>query len=152
MKCWSAETAWVRLMPAVSLAQISRDPCAAPSPFNRRGSEAPSSARPALPGGGPTSSVDVDRELRRQRVDLLLHRGFRRGVAFLALGGEAIQHLDDHAADLFELRRAEAARGCGGRAETDAGGHEGLFRIEGNAVLVAGDVGAAERGFRRLAG
>ena len=47
---------------------------------------------------------------------------------------------------------AEAARGGGRRAETDARGDEGLLRIEGHAVLVAGDVRAAERGFRGLAG
>ena len=33
-----------------------------------------------------------------------------------------------------------------------ARGDRGLFRIERNAVLVAGDAGALERGFRHLAG
>ena len=38
---------------------------------------------------------------------------------------------------------AEAARGAGRRAEADAGRDEGFFRIVGDGVLVAGDVGAA---------
>ena len=48
------------------------------------------------------------------------------------------------AADLLELVLAEAARGRRRRAKTDAGSDEGLLRIEGDAVLVTGDVRAAD--------
>ena len=48
-------------------------------------------------------------------------------------------------ADLAELGLAEAAGGAGGRAEADARGDGRLLGVEGDAVLVAGDVGAPER-------
>ena len=50
------------------------------------------------------------------------------------------------------LGDAEAAGGAGRRAEPHARGDRGLFRIERDAVLVAGDVGAAERCLRDLPG
>lgn len=59
--------------------------------------------------------------------------------------GEAVDHLDDPAGDLAELGFTEAARGTCGGAETDSAGDRRLFGVEGDAVLVAGDVGAAER-------
>ena len=69
-----------------------------------------------------------------------------------ALGRQRIEHLDDQLADLAELGDAEAARGAGRRAEPDAGRDRRLLRIERDAVLVAGDVGAAERHLGDLAG
>ena len=63
-----------------------------------------------------------------------------------------VEHLDDQLADLPELGDAEAARGRGRRAEADARGDHRLLGIERHAVLVAGDVGAAERRLGGLAG
>src|SRR3546814_7830229 len=60
------------------------------------------------------------------------------------MAGEAAQHAADEGAHLLELGAAEAARGGRRRAEADAGGHRRLLRIEGDAVLVAGDAGAVE--------
>src|SRR3546814_8927987 len=54
------------------------------------------------------------------------------------------QHAADEGAHLLELAAAEAARGRRRRAEADAGSDRRLFRIEGNAVLVAGDARAVE--------
>ena len=64
----------------------------------------------------------------------------------MALSTSAIMH-----ADLLEFGDAEAAGGRRRRAETKARGDERLFRIEGNAVLVAGDGGADQRLFRDVA-
>jgi hypothetical protein len=55
-------------------------------------------------------------------------------------------------ADLAEFGLAETAGGACRRAEADTRGDRRLFRIVGNAILVAGDEGAAKRGFRGLAG
>src|SRR4029079_5223138 len=82
----------------------------------------------------------------------LLHGGFDGAVALVAPGGKSVEHLDDHAADLLELGNAETARGARRRAQTHAGGDRGLLRIEGHAVLVAGDVGAAEGDLGSFAG
>jgi hypothetical protein len=58
---------------------------------------------------------------------------------FLEVARLAEVHFGDQLADLAEFGLAEAARGAGRRAEADARGDEGLFRIERDAVLVAGD-------------
>src|SRR5690606_26486298 len=72
------------------------------------------------------------------------------GVAIFAIGSEAIDDLDDPAGDLAELSLAEATGGAGGCAQTDARGYEGLLRVEGDAVLVAGDMRAAQSGLGGL--
>src|SRR3546814_14312332 len=60
-------------------------------------------------------------------------------AAFRATGLQPIEHIGDQVADLAELRHAEAACGACGRADADAARLGGRQRIEGNAVLVAGD-------------
>ena len=50
-----------------------------------------------------------------------------------------VEHFGDHAADLLEFGDAKAARGRRRRAEAKARGDERRFRIERDAVLVAGD-------------
>ena len=91
---------------------------------------------------------------RSVRVTTLsAHGGFDGRIAFVGIGDlQAVENFDDQVADFLEFRFLEAAGGASGRTETDARGDEGLFRIEGNAVLVAGDVGAAKSGFGALAG
>src|SRR5262245_41032311 len=63
--------------------------------------------------------------------------------AFAVAGGpilsQAVQHLDNHAADVAELGSSESSRRAGRRAEPDAGGHRRLLRIQRYAVLVACD-------------
>ena len=78
--------------------------------------------------------------------------GFDGAVVVLAVLGQAVEHFDDELADQLELGFAEAARGAGRRAEANARGDGGLFGVEGHCVLVAGDMGALERLFGRLAG
>ena len=58
----------------------------------------------------------------------------------MAFSTSAIMH-----ADLLEFGDAKAARGRRRRAQTQTRGDERGFRIEGNAVLVAGDGGADQR-------
>ena len=84
-------------------------------------------------------------------MHLLLDRRLdqRRG-AVLRLR-HRVEHLGDELPDLAELGDAETARRAGRRAEPDAGGHERLFRIERNAVLVAGEPGADQRLLRDVA-
>src|SRR5512142_1710873 len=73
-------------------------------------------------------------------------------IARIAVSGETVQHLDDHAADLLEFGDAEAARGASRRAQANTGSDRRLLGIERHAVLVAGDVGTPERDLRSLAG
>src|SRR3984957_3860593 len=65
---------------------------------------------------------------------------------------QAVQDLHGHSSYVGEFLRAEAARRGGWRSQTNPGCDKGLLRIERNAVLVAGDVGAVERRLGRLAG
>src|SRR5690606_12022029 len=86
----------------------------------------------------------VDREALAQVDGLRLHLLLDGAVSGFTVGGKAFQNFGDHAADLLELRDAEAACGAGGRAEADARGDHRLLRIERNAILVAGDVRALQ--------
>src|SRR5690606_9848602 len=82
--------------------------------------------------------IRIQGEAIGQRQHLLLHRRFDRRVAFVGIGHlQAVQHLRDQLADLAEFGLAEAARRAGRRSQADARGDKRLFRIEGNAVLVA---------------
>ena len=94
----------------------------------------------------------VDREPRDQPLHLLAHRSLDQRILLDLLLRQHVEHLRDQVADLPELGDAEAARGAGRRAEPDARRDRRLLRIERDAVLVAGDVGAAERQLRDLAG
>src|SRR5713226_4312554 len=107
--------------------------------------------RMAVPCCYRTSAL-VDRKPGKEPLHLVPHGGFGEGILLDALLREHVEHLDDQLADLLELGDAEAAGGAGRRSQADAGSHRGLLRIERNAVLVAGDVGAAERQLRDLAG
>src|SRR5436305_8432799 len=84
----------------------------------------------------------VKREPGGQRADLLADRGDRLLVADVG------EHLGNEGADLLHFGLAEAARGHGGRAETDAAGIQGRVRVEGDGVFVDGDARAVERLFR----
>src|SRR5690242_19851862 len=90
-----------------------------------------------LPPRGPLDRGlwRIDREPRTQGRHLAPHRLFHHVVRGSIAGGEAIEHLGDHVADLTELGVTEAARGGGGTAEPDARCHHWLFWIEGNAIL-----------------
>ena len=104
---------------------------------------------PLFEPSSPLSRSGSAGSIRRRRS-----RTFASTAALpdLAVRRQAVERLDDQFADLGELGDAEAARGRGGRAEPDARGHHRLLRVERDAVLVAGDVGAPERGLGRLAG
>src|ERR1700760_1173128 len=94
----------------------------------------------------------VDRETLAERLHLRGHRGLDGGVAVLTvLAGHAVDHFDDQPADFLELCDAKPPGGAGRRAQTDARGHEGLFRIVGDRVLVASDRGAVESLLGQLA-
>src|SRR5436190_3536915 len=103
-------------------------------------------ARPYAP------SALVDRKPPDELLHLLPHRGLDQRVFLDALLRQDIEHLDDQLTHLLKLGDAEPARGAGGRAEPHARGHRRLLRIARDAILVAGDVGAAERQLRHLAG
>src|SRR5258708_1094914 len=79
-------------------------------------------------------------------------RGLGRLSGLPPFGRKRIPDFDGQFADVFELGHAETAAGAGWRAEPDAGRDHRLFRIERNAVLVAGDMRAAERHVGDLAG
>src|SRR5262245_35681957 len=85
-------------------------------------------------------ALTVDREPGDELLHLLAHRGFDQRIFLDALLRQHVEHLDDQLAHLLELGDAEAAGGAGGRAEPHARGDSRLFRVERDAVLVAGDV------------
>src|SRR5512140_131943 len=87
----------------------------------------------------------INRKAVGQRLHLVLDGGLhQRRLAVLRLC-DRIEHLGDHAGDLLEFGDAETARGRRRRAQTKAGGDERLFRVERDAVLVAGDRRAHQR-------
>src|SRR5580692_7981095 len=94
----------------------------------------------------------VNREPADQSLHLLAHARFRQRILVDAVLRQRIKHFGDHVANQPELGNAEATGGAGRGAEPHPRCHGRLFRIERNAVLVAGDVGAAERGFRHFSG
>src|SRR5690606_4463215 len=98
------------------------------------------------------SLLAVDRETIGERLDLGANRSLDGPVILVAIGLEAIEHFDDQLADELEFSFAEATRGARRSAQANARGDGRLFRIERHGILVAGDVGALKRGFRRLAG
>ncbi|ENN85865.1 hypothetical protein RHSP_17832 [Rhizobium freirei PRF 81] len=97
--------------------------------------------------------IAVHREAVGELDHLLAHGSLDGSIAFVGIGDlQAVEHFDDQIADFPEVGFLEAARRAGRRAEADARRDEGLFRVERDAVLVAGDVGTAEGGLRTLAG
>src|SRR5690242_19327611 len=90
----------------------------------------------------PFPSCVIDREPINQPLHLHAHRRLSVGVLLQPLLREGVENVGDQSADLTEFRNPEAACRAGRRAEPDAGGHGRLFRIEWNAVLVAGDARA----------
>src|SRR5690242_336584 len=94
---------------------------------------------------GFAALVVIDGKARREPFHLLANPRFHLRVFLDALLRQRVQHFDEHFADLTELGDAEPAAGPGRRAEPDTRGDGRLLRVERDAVLVAGDVGAAER-------
>src|ERR1700720_3937249 len=90
----------------------------------------------------------VDREPAHQPPDLFPDARLCLRILITAAFRQRVEHFRNHFADLPELGDAEAARGAGRRTEPDTRRDHRLLRIERNAILVAGDVGAAERDFR----
>src|SRR5690606_31221655 len=91
------------------------------------------------------SLITVHRETVGKRDDLFLHGLFDSGIAFVGIGNlQAVENFGDQRTDFLEFSNAETTRRAGRRAKTNAGRDERLFRVERNAVLVAGDVGAAK--------
>jgi hypothetical protein len=89
--------------------------------------------------------LGVDREAGAQGFHFGGHAGFDLRIALGAILAKPSTTCGDPLADLGELGLAKAARGAGGRAQTDAAGQQGLFAVEGDRVLVAGDAGAVQR-------
>src|SRR5690606_4819419 len=87
------------------------------------------------------AQIAVDREAVGQR-DHIFFDGFldTRIVAVRPGLAQAVEHAGYQHPDLAELRLAEAASRPRRRTEADARRDERLLGIEGNAVLVAGDV------------
>src|SRR5262249_5392852 len=97
-----------------------------------------------------TPSPVVDRKAADELLHLLAHHGFDERLLLHAFLRKNVEHLDDQLAHLLELGNAEAAGRARGRAQANARGHCRLLRVERDAVLVAGDMGATERGLRHL--
>src|SRR5262249_32026970 len=102
--------------------------------------------------GSHGTSALIDRKSTDEFPYFLAHRGFGGRILFDALLREDVEHLDDQLAHLLEFGDAEAAAGAGGSAEAYPRRHRRFLRIERDAVLVAGDVRAAEGQLRDLAG
>src|SRR6478672_6116248 len=76
-------------------------------------------------------------ELANAFVHSLLHRA----VVFEAIGPQPIQDVGDHFRNFAKFDHAEAAGGRSRGADTNAAGLDRRQRVEGNAILVAGDPG-----------
>src|SRR3984893_3140228 len=93
-------------------------------------------------------SSSVNRKTCQQALDLVAHRRLDQTVRVGALLRQHIKYFGNQRPNLAEFGGAEPAGGAGRRSKPDAGCHRGFFRIERNAVLVAGDVGTPQRCLR----
>src|SRR5690606_6816020 len=99
--------------------------------YGLRTSEPPSRRPTRLGAGAPwartgrQSKVRVDREAIGQCDHFFLHPSLDLGIAVIAVAAaQAIQHLDDQAADLAEFALSETAGGAGRGTQTDARSNE----------------------------
>src|SRR5690606_13203011 len=90
------------------------------------------------------SGSAVDRELAALRGDRFPH--LRDHVAVVRV----VEHVAEPVGELDAVLFLVAAGGDRRGADAQAGGDERLLRVVGHRVLVDGDVGLAERGFRVL--
>src|SRR4051812_3027617 len=87
----------------------------------------------------PGTALGVERELVAEAEHLLADAGERGGVRAM------VERFRDPPTDLLHLRFFHAARGDGGRADTDAARLHRRIGVERDGVLVDGDAGVAER-------
>ena len=113
----------------------------------------------AAPSLGSSRSTDtrthsrVDRETARQSaIASALTFGLDLGVAGLAVGGQAVQHLGHQAADLRNSATPKPRVVPAGEPMRMPDVTVRLLRIERHAVLVGGDVGAPQRLLGDVAG
>src|SRR5471030_3162873 len=85
-------------------------------------------------------SILVDRKPRDQLLDLRAHGLLDRRIRLDLLVREHIEHFHDQLADLPEFGNAKSPRGARRRAQPHARRHGRFLGIEGDAVLVAGDM------------
>src|ERR1700719_4152412 len=90
-------------------------------------------------------SSSVNRKTCQQALDLVAHRRLDQTVRRGALLRQHIKYFGNQRPNLAEFGGAEPAGGAGRRSKPDAGCHRGFFRIERNAVLVAGHVRTPQR-------
>ena len=99
-----------------------------------------------------TRSFASARKARAKRTHPFAHLRLGRFIALFAIGVEAFEYVGDHIGDVAEFGDPEAAGSARGRADADPAGLYRRQRIEGDAVLVAGDRGALQRLVGILAG
>src|SRR4030095_16854611 len=90
----------------------------------------------------------IDREPPAQLPHALAHRLLYGAVV---VRSQPIEHAHYHLPELATLGRSESARRDRRRSQPDARSDRRLLRIEGDAVLVAGDAGALQAVGGRLA-
>ena len=100
----------------------------------------------------PARFSAVDGETLAKGDGAFLDVCFHRLVLVCPIGRQTILDLGNHVADLLKFGDAEPAGGYRRRAEANARSDRRLFRVIGDAVLVAGDVGPAKRKLGVLAG
>src|SRR5258706_2301545 len=84
----------------------------------------------------PFFDLRIDRKAVAEIEHAVSDAGFNGGIAPFALGGNTIQNFGDHLSDLAELRRAETARGAGGRTPAENRGKpRALLIAPANVVL-----------------
>src|SRR5579871_2098813 len=93
----------------------------------------------------------VDREAVGERPHLALDRFLHERRGAVRRLRSRVEDFGDETADLLELGDAEPARRAGRRAKPDPRSDEGLFRVIGHAILVAGEPGPDERLLRQIA-
>ena len=111
-----------------------------------------SAASRAAPIAGSGSEPGIEGEARAEFGHFAPDLLFDRGIALGAVGGKPVHDLHDPVRDLTELGLPEAARGTRRRAQSDAAGDGRFFRVEGDAVLVDGDMRPSERRIGDVAG
>src|SRR3546814_765596 len=106
---------------------------------------------PTLPCGTLSSQAGINRKTIAEGRHLLGHSALD-GSVVPGGGAQTVEHVRDQTADLTELVFTETACRCRGRPEPKTRRDGGLFRIEGDGVLVARDLRPFEGGLGNLAG
>lgn len=86
--------------------------------------------------------IEVNREKEGKRDEILIKGMLERRIELVGIGEiKKVEKIGDKRKDLIELRKEEEESGEGRSEKKEEGGKKRILRVEGNEVIVEGDVG-----------